>query len=153
MLFYSLVHEYGPRPQPGFRTREEMYLLKTVLQDSINLLEQVGQLTSLKCYCGDCIPCCIWVCWCSIWRVHKLLIVLQRKQILELFSVLQPYRSSFYKFLSHNIWKVKQVLSHHLLSLTAPQLSGGSAAELRYGQSNGSTTVMLNACRWTCEWK
>ncbi|KAK2859492.1 hypothetical protein Q5P01_004112 [Channa striata] len=37
----SLAHEYGPRQEPGFRTREEMHLLKTVLQDSINLLEQL----------------------------------------------------------------------------------------------------------------
>ncbi|XP_029003004.1 protein Aster-C [Betta splendens] len=36
-----LAPEYGPRPDPGFRTREEMYLLKNVLQDSINLLEQL----------------------------------------------------------------------------------------------------------------
>ncbi|XP_026217600.1 protein Aster-C isoform X2 [Anabas testudineus] len=37
----SFVPEYGPKQEPGFRTKEEMYLLKTVLQDSINLLEQL----------------------------------------------------------------------------------------------------------------
>uniref|UniRef100_A0A3B4URE3 GRAM domain containing 1C n=1 Tax=Seriola dumerili TaxID=41447 RepID=A0A3B4URE3_SERDU len=37
----SLVPEYGPRQGPGFKTREEMLLLKTVLQDSINLLEKL----------------------------------------------------------------------------------------------------------------
>lgn len=35
----SLPPEHGSRP--GHRTTEEMYLLKTVLQDSINLLEQL----------------------------------------------------------------------------------------------------------------
>ncbi|KAM9839329.1 protein Aster-C isoform 2-T2 [Aulostomus maculatus] len=35
----SMGPEYGPRQ--GFRTREEMHLLKTVLQDSIVLLEQL----------------------------------------------------------------------------------------------------------------
>lgn len=46
-----MVPEYGPRQGPGYKTREEMHLLKTVLQDSINLLEQVGhnaqQISSL----------------------------------------------------------------------------------------------------------
>ncbi|KAM3593709.1 uncharacterized protein V6R79_019715 [Siganus canaliculatus] len=37
----SLAPEFGPRQVPPFRTREEMQLLKTVLQDSINLLEQL----------------------------------------------------------------------------------------------------------------
>lgn len=41
----SLAPEYGPRPGPGpgagFRSIEDMQLLKTVLQDSINLLEQL----------------------------------------------------------------------------------------------------------------
>ncbi|XP_029385441.1 protein Aster-C isoform X2 [Echeneis naucrates] len=37
----SLAPEYGPKQGPGYRTREEMLLLKTVLQDSINLLEQL----------------------------------------------------------------------------------------------------------------
>ncbi|XP_040921446.1 protein Aster-C isoform X2 [Toxotes jaculatrix] len=37
----SSVPEYGPRQGPGYRTREDMNLLKTVLQDSINLLEQL----------------------------------------------------------------------------------------------------------------
>ncbi|XP_029955482.1 protein Aster-C [Salarias fasciatus] len=32
---------FGPKPIPGIRTREEMHMLKTVLQDSINLLEQL----------------------------------------------------------------------------------------------------------------
>uniref|UniRef100_A0A3P8WJC1 GRAM domain containing 1C n=2 Tax=Cynoglossus semilaevis TaxID=244447 RepID=A0A3P8WJC1_CYNSE len=37
----SLASEYGSRRGPEFRTKDEMYLLKTVLQDSINLLEQL----------------------------------------------------------------------------------------------------------------
>ncbi|XP_029935712.1 protein Aster-C isoform X2 [Myripristis murdjan] len=37
----SLAPEFGPRQAPGYRTREEMQLLKAVLQDSINLLEQL----------------------------------------------------------------------------------------------------------------
>ncbi|XP_039982446.1 protein Aster-C isoform X2 [Xiphias gladius] len=37
----SLAPEYGPRQGPGYKTREEMHLLKNVLQDSINLLEQL----------------------------------------------------------------------------------------------------------------
>ncbi|XP_070708887.1 protein Aster-C [Pempheris klunzingeri] len=37
----SLAPEYGPSQGPGFRTREDMQLLKAVLQDSINLLEQL----------------------------------------------------------------------------------------------------------------
>lgn len=37
----SLASEYGPKQGPAIRTREEMDLLKTVLQDSINLLEQL----------------------------------------------------------------------------------------------------------------
>ncbi|XP_042254853.1 protein Aster-C [Thunnus maccoyii] len=37
----SVMPEYGPRQGPGFRTREEAQLLKTVLQDSISLLEQL----------------------------------------------------------------------------------------------------------------
>ncbi|XP_054893219.1 protein Aster-C [Poeciliopsis prolifica] len=32
---------FGPKPLPGFRTKEDMQLLKTVLQDSILLLEQL----------------------------------------------------------------------------------------------------------------
>ncbi|XP_029313416.1 protein Aster-C [Cottoperca gobio] len=36
-----LASEYGPRQGPGFQTREDALLLKTVLQDSINLLEQL----------------------------------------------------------------------------------------------------------------
>lgn len=42
MLFGSLASEYGPRQEPRYRTIEDTQLLKTVLQDSINLLEQVG---------------------------------------------------------------------------------------------------------------
>uniref|UniRef100_A0A3Q1E9W9 GRAM domain containing 1c n=1 Tax=Acanthochromis polyacanthus TaxID=80966 RepID=A0A3Q1E9W9_9TELE len=37
----SLAPEYGPKQAPVYRTREEMQMLKTVLQDSINLLEQL----------------------------------------------------------------------------------------------------------------
>ncbi|XP_041669984.1 protein Aster-C isoform X2 [Cheilinus undulatus] len=37
----SLAPEYGPRQGPGYRSIEDMQLLKTVLQDSINLLEQL----------------------------------------------------------------------------------------------------------------
>ncbi|XP_034025301.1 protein Aster-C isoform X2 [Thalassophryne amazonica] len=37
----SLVAECGTRQQPAYRTREEAQLLKAVLQDSINLLEQL----------------------------------------------------------------------------------------------------------------
>ncbi|XP_019129214.2 GRAM domain-containing protein 1C isoform X1 [Larimichthys crocea] len=37
----SLASEFNPRQGPGFRTGEDMQLLKTVLQDSINLLEQL----------------------------------------------------------------------------------------------------------------
>ncbi|XP_056155452.1 protein Aster-C [Lampris incognitus] len=37
----SLAPDYGPRQGPGHRCREETQLLKTVLQDSINLLEQL----------------------------------------------------------------------------------------------------------------
>lgn len=37
----SLPPEYGPRQGPGFRTPEDAQLLKTVLQDSINLLDQL----------------------------------------------------------------------------------------------------------------
>lgn len=37
----SLASEYGPRQGPGYRSREEARLLKIVLQDSINLLEQL----------------------------------------------------------------------------------------------------------------
>ncbi|XP_008301863.1 GRAM domain-containing protein 1C isoform X2 [Stegastes partitus] len=37
----SLAPEYGPQQAPAYRTREEMHMLKTVLQDSINLLEQL----------------------------------------------------------------------------------------------------------------
>ncbi|XP_071341282.1 protein Aster-C isoform X2 [Trachinotus anak] len=37
----SLTPEYGPTQGPGYRTRDETLLLKTVLQDSINLLEQL----------------------------------------------------------------------------------------------------------------
>lgn len=37
----SLASEYSPRQGPGYRSREEARLLKTVLQDSINLLEQL----------------------------------------------------------------------------------------------------------------
>ncbi|KAM4534214.1 protein Aster-C isoform 2-T3 [Odontesthes bonariensis] len=37
----SLATEYGPKRRPGFGTNEDMQLLKTVLQDSINLLEQL----------------------------------------------------------------------------------------------------------------
>lgn len=44
-LFFvdSLAPEYGPRQAHMYRSTEDMQLLKTVLQDSINLLEQVGQ--------------------------------------------------------------------------------------------------------------
>lgn len=37
----TLTPEYGPRPGPAYSNREDMQLLKTVLQDSINLLEQL----------------------------------------------------------------------------------------------------------------
>ncbi|XP_037613464.1 protein Aster-C isoform X2 [Sebastes umbrosus] len=37
----SLAPEYAPRQGPGYRTIEDAQLLKTVLQDSINLLEQL----------------------------------------------------------------------------------------------------------------
>lgn len=37
----SVMPDYGTRPGPGCRTREEMHLLKNVLQDSISLLEQL----------------------------------------------------------------------------------------------------------------
>ncbi|XP_069015499.1 protein Aster-C [Embiotoca jacksoni] len=37
----SFASEYGPKRAPGYRTTEEMHMLKTVLQDSINLLEQL----------------------------------------------------------------------------------------------------------------
>ncbi|XP_037550236.1 protein Aster-C [Nematolebias whitei] len=37
----SFTPEYGPKQGPRFRTNEDMRLLKTVLQDSINLLEQL----------------------------------------------------------------------------------------------------------------
>uniref|UniRef100_A0A8C3ASQ5 GRAM domain containing 1C n=2 Tax=Cyclopterus lumpus TaxID=8103 RepID=A0A8C3ASQ5_CYCLU len=37
----SLAPEYGPRSGPEYRAREDAQLLKTVLQDSINLLEQL----------------------------------------------------------------------------------------------------------------
>ncbi|XP_047424144.1 protein Aster-C [Mugil cephalus] len=37
----SLAAEYGPKPGPGYGAREDLHLLKTVLQDSINLLEQL----------------------------------------------------------------------------------------------------------------
>ncbi|XP_043961422.1 protein Aster-C [Gambusia affinis] len=37
----SFGPQYGPKPLPGFRTNEHMQLLKTVLQDSILLLEQL----------------------------------------------------------------------------------------------------------------
>ncbi|KAG7225022.1 hypothetical protein INR49_014477 [Caranx melampygus] len=39
----SFATEYGPKQGHGYKTREEVLLLKTVLQDSINLLDQVGQ--------------------------------------------------------------------------------------------------------------
>ncbi|XP_008394543.1 GRAM domain-containing protein 1C [Poecilia reticulata] len=37
----SFGSQHGPKPLPGFRTNEDMQLLKTVLQDSILLLEQL----------------------------------------------------------------------------------------------------------------
>ncbi|KAM6900467.1 protein Aster-C [Xenentodon cancila] len=37
----SFASEYGLKPGPGFRTSEDAQLLRTVLQDSINLLEQL----------------------------------------------------------------------------------------------------------------
>uniref|UniRef100_A0A3P9HXT9 GRAM domain containing 1c n=1 Tax=Oryzias latipes TaxID=8090 RepID=A0A3P9HXT9_ORYLA len=37
----SFAPEYGSKPGSGYRNNEEMSLLKTVLQDSINLLEQL----------------------------------------------------------------------------------------------------------------
>ncbi|CAG5895972.1 unnamed protein product [Menidia menidia] len=37
----SLASEYGPKRAPAFGTNEDMHLLKAVLQDSINLLEQL----------------------------------------------------------------------------------------------------------------
>lgn len=37
----SLASEYLPRQGPGYGATQDMQLLKTVLQDSINLLEQL----------------------------------------------------------------------------------------------------------------
>ncbi|KAM7390472.1 hypothetical protein PAMA_008569 [Pampus argenteus] len=37
----SMAPEYGPRLGPGYRTTEEMHMLKAVLQDSISLLDQL----------------------------------------------------------------------------------------------------------------
>lgn len=42
VLAGSFTTEYSSGPRPAFTTREDAQLLKTVLQDSINLLEQVG---------------------------------------------------------------------------------------------------------------
>lgn len=43
-LFNSLAAEYGSKLGAALRSPEELRLLKNVLQDSINLLEQVGCL-------------------------------------------------------------------------------------------------------------
>lgn len=37
----SIANDYSAAQGPGYRSREELHLLKTVLQDSINLLEQL----------------------------------------------------------------------------------------------------------------
>lgn len=37
----STIPEYGPGQAPGYTPKEDTQLLRTVLQDSINLLEQV----------------------------------------------------------------------------------------------------------------
>lgn len=55
VLFDSLAAEYGPKQGPGYGPREDVHLLKTVLQDSINLLEQVGYL-NLDPVCRDGVP-------------------------------------------------------------------------------------------------
>lgn len=85
MLFDSLAPEYGPRQGPGYRSREEMHLLKTVLQDSINLLEQVGQSpvswectalsnlamiveTLLLCLGFECVTSCLSFCTCKCYN-------------------------------------------------------------------------------------
>lgn len=39
-----MIPDYGPRHPPGYTTGVDSQLLRTVLQDSINLLEQVGCL-------------------------------------------------------------------------------------------------------------
>lgn len=71
----SFTTEYGSGPRQAFTTREDAQLLKTVLQDSINLLEQVG---------GRLIParirpwlqmCCIARCWfCSHYELRAIVI-------------------------------------------------------------------------------
>uniref|UniRef100_A0A8C7TN27 GRAM domain containing 1C n=1 Tax=Oncorhynchus mykiss TaxID=8022 RepID=A0A8C7TN27_ONCMY len=52
----SFAADFFPEPAPTYRTREETLLLKTVLQDSIKLLEQVSQTTSYVCVTGSRIP-------------------------------------------------------------------------------------------------
>lgn len=44
----SFAAEHSPGPSPAILNREDTLLLKTVLQDSINLLEQVGGAESLR---------------------------------------------------------------------------------------------------------
>lgn len=41
VLFSSIISEHGPRQAPGYTPKADTQLLRTVLQDSINLLEQV----------------------------------------------------------------------------------------------------------------
>lgn len=48
VLFGSMIPEYGPRQAPAFSAREDAQLLRTVLQDSISLLEQVGSASCQK---------------------------------------------------------------------------------------------------------
>ena len=47
-LVGSLASTFGPREAPGFGSGENTQLFKTVLQDSINLLEQVGWSSGLQ---------------------------------------------------------------------------------------------------------
>ncbi len=51
MFFYSLVPDLGPGQGMPHRSPEEAHLLRAVLQDSINLLEQVclGVLLNTPC--------------------------------------------------------------------------------------------------------
>lgn len=46
-LSSSMTPAYGPRHAPGYTSAEDTQLLRTVLQDSINLLEQVGCTSSM----------------------------------------------------------------------------------------------------------
>lgn len=42
MFSDSFAPEFGPKQAHGYKSREDVLLLKAVLQDSINLLDQVG---------------------------------------------------------------------------------------------------------------